>query len=468
VDPATGKKRNRALGFEDFFDLDRLRTHQGLHVLSMKEFLTKEASPGKLTDHQQGQHQSKNVKQPQVLPLPENNTDLWGGKLWTYLDKAADMKPQWSGKVLAMPAHVDHLNAQGDGGAGSGFEKPEVLKRLSKFAGPRTKVYYDKALQDSNLLHFPAGGGARLLQHHYAFNFFADPKLQSFYKRFIRDYMRYQDVIQCAGAELVALVRADAKAHDHKLRALRRGEGFDSNHQNKNKTATHGGAEEDAEVVPYYALHIRRGDFQFKDVKISASQILENLRKGTGGSGKKGAPVVVGPMIIPRGSLVYISTDDPKGVCVGCTYKKKLCPTGEAAQGIPGCIVDPSWDAFRTEAGWEIRFLGDYLSKGHLAAVNPNYHGMVESIVCSRADVFVGTWWSTFTGYIHRLRGYHGLGEETYYHSTGRRDSARVKESVGHGFSREWCCGWTDYGSRLKCRDIEVRERSERGVSSCR
>lgn len=28
VDPATGKKKNRALGFEDFFDLARLQTHQ--------------------------------------------------------------------------------------------------------------------------------------------------------------------------------------------------------------------------------------------------------------------------------------------------------------------------------------------------------------------------------------------------------------------------------------------------------
>jgi hypothetical protein len=44
----------------------------------------------------------------------------------------------------------------------------------------------------SQLLYFPAGGTHRLLQHHYAFNFFADPKMQSFYKRFIRDFMRYQ------------------------------------------------------------------------------------------------------------------------------------------------------------------------------------------------------------------------------------------------------------------------------------
>lgn len=28
----------------------------------------------------------------------------------------------------------------------------------------------------------------------------------------------------------------------------------------------------------FYALHIRRGDFQFKEVKISAAQIVDNLR----------------------------------------------------------------------------------------------------------------------------------------------------------------------------------------------
>ena len=67
---------------------------------------------------------------------------------------------------------------------------------------------------------------------------------------------------------------------------------------------------------------------------------------------------------------------------------------------------------------------------------------MVESIVCSRAKVFAGTYFSTFTGYIHRLRGYHGLGEATYYHSTAYRDHLQMSQSVGHGFSREWRSGW--------------------------
>jgi hypothetical protein len=66
--------------------------------------------------------------------------------------------------------------------------------------------------------------------------------------------------------------------------------------------------------------------------------------------------------------------------------------------------------------GWKLRFLRDYTKLGHLKNVNPNLFGMVESIVCSRAKVFAGTYFSTFTGYIHRLRGFHGMGESVYYH----------------------------------------------------
>lgn len=69
---------------------------------------------------------------------------------------------------------------------------------------------------------------------------------------------------------------------------------------------------------------------------------------------------------------------------------------------------------------------------------------MIESIVCSRAKVFVGTYYSTFTGYIHRLRGYHGRGEDSYYHSTRFVHQLQMKKSVGQGWPREWRAGWTD------------------------
>jgi hypothetical protein len=81
--------------------------------------------------------------------------------------------------------------------------------------------------------------------------------------------------------------------------------------------------------------------------------------------------------------------------------------------------------------------------------VNPNTIGMIESIVCTRAKAFAGTYYSTFTGYIHRLRGYHGLGEDTYYHTKQFLFNLQMKKSVGHGFSREWRAGWTDDGGEL-------------------
>jgi hypothetical protein len=143
---------------------------------------------------------------------------------------------------------------------------------------------------------------------------------------------------------------------------------------------------------------------------------------------------------------VYLSTDDPKGICENCVALKKPCESYPVGERPVGCPYPTSWKAFE-DAGWKIRFLHDYQKQGALKGVNPNLFGMVESIVCSRAAVFAGTYFSTFTGYIHRLRGYHGLGEQTYYHAGIYKDHLRIKQSTGHGFSREWRTGWlTDDG----------------------
>jgi len=171
-----------------------------------------------------------------------------------------------------------------------------------------------------------------------------------------------------------------------------------------------------------------------QDVKIEARQIVKNLNSAD-------------HVIIPRGALVYLSTDDPKGVCEGCRVMAIPCEDYPVGKKPVGCPVDSTWKAFE-DAGWTIRMLDDYIGKGVLKGVNPNYFGMTESIVCSRAKVFAGTWFSTFTGYIHRIRGYHGLGEDSYYHSTGYLQHMRMTKSVGHGFSREWRSGWTDDGGQ--------------------
>ena len=39
-----------------------------------------------------------------VLP-PDNSTKTWGNKLWKYLNKVADEKPQWTGHFVVFPDH---------------------------------------------------------------------------------------------------------------------------------------------------------------------------------------------------------------------------------------------------------------------------------------------------------------------------------------------------------------------------
>jgi len=378
-------KAHSESGFEDFYDFTLLRSHEGLHVMSMPEFLEKEALVGGLND-----------KYP-----PGNSSKMFGPKLWKYLQGAADITPAWGGRYVAFPEHPDDFEL-----VDSALHNLTDLKaRMSVFGGQRTTMYYDQQMQKVHHIHFSSDREHRVLQHHYAFTFFANREMASFYKRYVRDTMRYNDEIQCAGAELVAAVRADSLATDP------------------------------SQNGDYYAMHIRRGDLQFKEVKIGARQMLQNMQVPGGKPGE---------LIFPRGSILYLSTDDPEGTCKGCYAEGKPCETFDRAKELPvGCPRDASWKAFE-EAGFKLRFLGDFLKKGVLKDVNPNTLGMVESIVCSRATAFAGTYRSTFTGYIHRLRGYHGLGESTYYHSTGWLMALKNSHSVGHGFSREWRAGWTD------------------------
>ena len=91
---------------------------------------------------------------------------------------------------------------------------------------------------------------------------------------------------------------------------------------------------------------------------------------------------------------MYLSTDDPDGVCKHCFVDDRSCDKHPNPKPV-GCPQDPSWTAFTNE-GWELRFLKDFLGTGNLKSANPNLHGMMESIVCSRAKVFAGVLFLTY------------------------------------------------------------------------
>ena len=68
------------------------------------------------------------------------------------------------------------------------------------------------------------------------------------------------------------------------------------------------------------------------------------------------------------------------------------------------------------DAGHRIVFLDDFCDSKCIGALdNPNLIGMIEQAVMAQGRVFIGTWYSTFTGYSQRIRAYLGLADKSYY-----------------------------------------------------
>lgn len=145
-----GKEDSKAhseMGFEDFYDFSLLKQNHGLHVMSMKEFLEKEAITGNL-----------HGKYP-----PNNTTEIYGPRLWNYIQHVADITPQWGGKYVAFPEHTGDFDLNDP----TKHNLTELEIRKYQFGGPRTTVYYDENMQKAHHIHFSSDEQHRVLQHHY-------------------------------------------------------------------------------------------------------------------------------------------------------------------------------------------------------------------------------------------------------------------------------------------------------------
>lgn len=188
--------------------------------------------------------------------------------------------------------------------------------------------------------------------------------------------LQYVDEIQCAAARVVAAVREKSRENGH------------------------GGK--------FNSMHIRRGDFQYKDTRVEADVIYENIKD-----------------IFKEGQTVYIATDERD-----MSFFKVL------------------------KQHYKVYFLDDF--QPQLKKINTNYFGMLDQRIASRGEIFIGCFYSTFTGYINRMRGYHhqlekGVGWENgeipsfYYIPKDRKFAVRQYRSISPPmWSREFPVGWRD------------------------
>ncbi len=271
-----------------------------------------------------------------------------------------------------------------------------VSRRVNQKRG---QMYYGKWM-DSNVLHFRTSDvdNFRILNHFYLSIYFTNPSIDNYYKRFVRDFVHYNDNVFCAAGKIVQLLQDEGKE---------RGFGVD---------------EEGA--GGYSALHVRRGDLQYKEVVISADEWYENTAK----------------LWRPK-ELLYIATDE----------KDKS-------------FFDP------IAQHYDIRFLGDYFDKVGLDKLDSNLLGMVEIAVASRARIFVGTWHSTFSGYICRLRGYYGVSKTSNYYSFKPRRLSMHKwpaNEKSNYEAREWQSAWLGIdGDEYILRDLEPNSNSPVGPAA--
>eukprot|EP00815_Leptocylindrus_aporus_P011424 CAMPEP_0116070684 /NCGR_PEP_ID=MMETSP0322-20121206/13215_1 /TAXON_ID=163516 /ORGANISM="Leptocylindrus danicus var. apora, Strain B651" /LENGTH=596 /DNA_ID=CAMNT_0003558657 /DNA_START=160 /DNA_END=1950 /DNA_ORIENTATION=- len=172
--------------------------------------------------------------------------------------------------------------------------------------------------------------------------------------------------------------------------------------------AMHEKAKASGNGMEFNTLHVRRGDFQYKKTRIEANEIYSNISD-----------------LLPDKSTLYIATDE----------KNKAFFE----------ILKEHYDVY---------FLDDFFDL--VPNLNKHYYGMLEQIILSTGKTFIGTYYSTFSGYVMRLRGYrsslmklpgHELGIHNSFYYVPRASKMLMREysPVRKPFwAREFPVGWRD------------------------
>ncbi len=358
-----GMGAKNARSFGSFYDISKEAFQNEVEVISMEEFFDREVFS------QQGKQKpllgSLNDTEIQFLKdtkiselcLYREGADNHCRNLFKYLRKAGYQPQLEAGSsCLVFDEDVFHGKEVSD----------DLEKRVSRFCGKRTPVYYNQTIHEPELMHWDASGvdprvgGHRLLNHFYAFLFYSDPVVDNHYKRFVRDFLHYKDELYCAAGKIINALNREGKE--------------------------------------WSTLHVRRGDLQYKEVKIPAEEWYENLKE-----------------VWNEGELLFIATDE----------RNKT-------------FFDP------IKQHHDVRFLDDYWDVGNLGDLDSYYLGMVDTIIASHGRTFSGTWFSTFSGYINRMRGYLGYSmKDSWYGYLKRKDVMReYVYPTGNYGAREFPLGW--------------------------
>ncbi len=274
-------KQNTDFSFADFFPLEALsKEHAGIDIITHEEFLKRVAMTGNLRNKTSG-----------LVSFPPGNRTNWDGQdLKPYKEymRSVIYTPLWSPSkcLVAFPASGDvndvtTLKDMLKQSLGKNkvdrkeyIDNPtpvdgDSLSRMKEALAHRNQLcIYNEEMQQEQVLHFMCYHKmkVRLLTHFYTFLYFENWKQQLWEHRFVRDHLRYLDELQCTAARVVDEIRKIAMKEVS-----------------------------DNPDGHFDTLHVRRGDFQFKDTRLEADQLFEKSKD-----------------VLQEGSIVYIATDERK------------------------------------------------------------------------------------------------------------------------------------------------------------
>lgn len=401
-----------------FFDFNKLS--EAVHIITMEEFLAVVA-------------QTNMLKTP--LPANINITEFQvKDELWKYLDSAAYGRI-WNPEKMFIAFNLStHTSGSGsnsgssndvDPVTGTKFNPVNADQRLQDYVHinrdhPEEKrdiVPYDKDMHSHKAIFFSCTiGEQRVLANWYTYLFFSDLQVERAYRRIARDRLRPSDSMFCSAGRAVRILHEESaslgpgapQGRRHMSEAAEAATGhlgglggrrlFSEGAVDRTKVQgldrahpqTYGG---DTNFdATYHAMHIRRHGFhvQYDETNLSAEELYDHII----------------PLLDPSVTrILYIATDEEDR-----------------------SFFKPFLKAF------ELRFLSDIASRAHLAGHLSNHiqRGVVEQIICANAHTFIGTPYSTFTGYITRMRGFYrdGRYNRTFYstkrHMYQLRDQTRI------------------------------------------
>ena len=376
------------LGFDNVYDLQKLRQY-GLQIITMKQFLQQETFT----------YPNNTVSRP-----PNNRTDwngAWLADLRTWLQQVTHIltwrhedcifvipkNPNDTSRIIQAYQRIQHYQQQQQQQQSQQQKRryvpvdAPVEDRMKEILLGRTLCLNNATLQHQKYLYyhitqkgpFSMEFQHRLLVWFYQFIFFEDYTMDLSAKRFVRDSLRYKDELQCVAARIVKSLR------------LKSPNGI------------------------FHTFHCRRSEqFSFQFGHQPTAEEIVNIAL----------------MDIPKGSTVYVATDD----------------------------MNQTWFQPFSEQ-WNIFFLSHF--EQHIQDISSEYYGMIDQLVASRGLTFFGSWSSTFTGFINRMRGYHtqirhtdGWKEgsiESYFYQSEHRDAMKSYESpTVYWFAREFPLAWRD------------------------